>query len=122
MYRIVILTEHKETGQRLVKLTKQFFAEKGYFPLVEIYHDQEEFFEAMDKFIPTSVIVTLHGVAGLNAVEHLKSIYPNCRLIWCSDLDFSLHAFKIRADYFLLEPIHEEVLQESLMVWWEKFF
>ena len=120
VYHIAVLAEHKEKGQRLVKLVKQFCAEKGWFPLVELYENQETFFKTIQNSKVTNVIVALQGVAGLNAVEHLKRSYPNCRLIWCSDLDFSLHAFRIRADYFILEPIREEVLQESLYVCWEK--
>ena len=39
------------------------------------------------------------------------------RIIWCSDLDFSLHAFRLRVDYFLLEPITEEAFQQGLSTW-----
>ena len=38
-------------------------------------------------------------------------------MIWCSDLDFSLHAFRLRADYFLLEPVSEEAFQLGLYTW-----
>ena len=42
-----------------------------------------------------------------------------CRMIWCSDLDFSLHAFRLRADYFLLEPVSEEAFRRGLNAWIE---
>ena len=42
------------------------------------------------------MLLALQGVAGLNAAEHLRSLHPKCKMIWCSDLDFSLHAFKLR--------------------------
>ena len=35
-------------------------------------------------------------------------LFPETRIIWCSELDFSLHAFRLRMDNFLLEPITEE--------------
>ena len=31
---------------------------------------------------------------------HLRTLCPQTRIIWCSDLNFSLHAFRLRADYF----------------------
>ncbi|MEE0576491.1 MAG: response regulator, partial [Faecalibacterium prausnitzii] len=37
--------------------------------------------------------------------------------IWCSDLDFSLHAFRLRADYFLLEPVTEAALRQGFRIW-----
>ena len=52
------------------------------------------------KTVPTVVILALPGVSGLNAAEHLRSLYPKCGIIWCSDLDFSLHAFRLRIEYF----------------------
>jgi len=40
-------------------------------------------------------------------------------MIWCSDLDFSLHAFRLRADYFLMKPVSEEAFQQGLNAWIE---
>lgn len=34
-------------------------------------------------------------------------------------LDFSLHAFRLRADYFLLEPVSEEAFRRGLNAWIE---
>ena len=56
----------------------------------------------------------LPGVDGLNAAEHLRSLRPGCVLIWCSDLDFSLHAFKLSVEYFFMEPVEEQKLWEGL--------
>ena len=92
---------------------------KGLFPQVMQYDDQERFFETAQKEAPTNAVIALSGVAGLNAAEHLRSLCPACRMIWCSDLDFSLHAFRLRADYFLLEPVSEEAFRRGLNAWIE---
>lgn len=57
------------------------------------------------------------GVAGLNAAEHLRSLWSECGLIWCSDLDFSLHAYRLRAEYFIKAPFVETELAEGLSRW-----
>jgi len=31
--------------------------------------------------------------------------------------DFSLHAFRLRADYFLLEPVTEAALRQGFRIW-----
>ena len=63
------------------------------------------------------VLLVLPGVDGLNAAEHLHSLFPECGIIWCSDLDFSLHAFRLRVEYFFMEPVNELKIQEGLKAW-----
>lgn len=120
MYYIAVLTEQTKAGQNYIKQITRFCMEKGLFSQIELYRDQEQFFEQIQEKIPTSVLLALHGVAGLNAAEHLRSLYPECGIIWCSDLDFSLHAFRLRIEYFLLEPVSEAELKEGLSIWLEK--
>lgn len=120
MYRIAILMDNEVLGRQLADWTKQFYAEQGRFPLIEIHKDSKTFFNRMKDMQPSGVIVVISGVAGLNAVEHLYSLNPNCRLIWCSDLDFSLHAYRLRAEYFILSPVTDVELQRGLACWQEK--
>ena len=109
--------EQEAERQRYAEQITRFCESKGLFPQVVQYDDQERFFEAAQKDAPTNAVIALSGVAGLNAAEHLRSLCPVCRMIWCSDLDFSLHAFRLRADYFLLKPVSEEAFQLGLYTW-----
>ena len=68
---------------------------------------------------PAVVFLALPGVSGLNAAEHLRSLYPKCGIIWCSDLDFSLHAFRLRIEYFFMKPVEEQKIKEGLSIWLE---
>ena len=97
----------------------RFCKERGRFPRIEPYRNQESFFCAVLSASFSHAVIALPGVAGLNAVEHLRALCPACRIIWCSDLDFSLHAFRLRVDYFLLEPVTEEGFRRGLLVWLE---
>ena len=98
---------------------KNYCTSAGIFPLVEIYKDAEMFFRKIQDTVPDLVFLVLPGVSGLNAAEHLRSLHPGCGIIWCSDLDFSLHAFRLRVEYFFLEPVEEEKIQEGLRAWME---
>ena len=117
MYRIVVLTNSEAQETFFTEQVCQFCAEWGRFPIIETFCDQEQFFEAVRKTPPTTAVIALPGVNGLNAVEHLRGLCRNTRIIWCSDLDFSLHAFRLRADYFLLEPVTKEAFRQGLYVW-----
>lgn len=119
MYRIAVLAEQEAERQRYAEQITRFCEAKGLFPQVMQYDDQERFFETAQKEAPTNAVIALSGVAGLNAAEHLRSLCPACRMIWCSDLDFSLHAFRLRADYFLMKPVSEKAFQRGLNAWIE---
>ena len=90
MYHIAVLAEKEMEGQYYAEQIARFAARKA------------------------------SGVAGLNAAKHLRSIYPICGIIWCSVLDFSLHAFMLRVDYFLPKLIAEEAFKQGLIIWFER--
>ena len=104
MYRIAVLTNSRAQEAFLTEQILQFCAEHCLFPQMDCYHDQESFFEAA-RCEPLT-----------NAV-HLRALCPQTRVIWCSDLNFSLHAFRLRADYFLLEPVTEAALRQGFCIW-----
>lgn len=119
MYRIAVVADEESVGRNYETQITRFCTERGVFPQIELHTNQELFFERIQTVKPTSVVLALSGVAGLNAAEHLRSLCPNCGVIWCSDLDFSLQAFRLGVDYFLMEPITIERLREGLSVWFE---
>ena len=119
MHRIAVLTEQETRGAQMEEQIARFCKERGRFPRIEPYRKQESFFCAVLSASFSHAVIALPGVAGLNAVEHLRALCPACRIIWCSDLDFSLHAFRLRVDYFLLEPVTEEGFRRGLLVWLE---
>ena len=117
MYRIAVLTNSEAQEAFFTEQISQFCAECERFPVIETFRDQEQFFETTRKTPPTNAVIALPGVDGLNAVEHLRALCRNTRIIWCSDLDFSLHAFSLRVKYFFLEPVRDDEIQEGLRAW-----
>ena len=77
MYCIAILTDQKQEGQNCAEYIRNYCTEKKVFPLIEIYQDQEQFFEWTRKTVPAVVFLALPGVSGLNAAEHLRSCIQN---------------------------------------------
>lgn len=120
VYRIIIVSAKEKNGLRYADRIVRFCMNRNVFPQVEYYQDQEKFFERVEEITPTSVLIALSGVQGLNAVEHMRMFCPQCGIIWCSDLDFSLHAFRLRVEYFFKEPIEDEMFEEGLTVWYER--
>lgn len=119
MYRIAVLAEKEAEGNHYAEQVERLCGKKGMFPQIVQCTDQKRFFEGITTDTPTNAVVAVSGITGLNTVEHLRSLYPACRIIWCSDQDFSLHAFRLRVDYFLLKPISEEAFEQGLNVWFK---
>ncbi|WP_373220396.1 response regulator transcription factor [Blautia obeum] len=117
MYRIGVLTDKKNNGETYAKMISDYCITQKLFPLLETYQNQEVFFKEIQSNVPDIVLLVLPGVDGLNAAEHLHSLFPECGIIWCSDLDFSLHAFRLRVEYFFMEPVNELKIQEGLKAW-----
>ena len=117
MYRIAVLTPDAAQGQKCISHITRFCREAGKFPHVAWFPDEASFFAAALAAPPTGAVIFLPGVDGLNAAEHLRALYPGCGLLWCSDLDFSIHAFRLRADYFWMEPNNPEKLRQGLTAW-----
>ena len=117
MYRIGVLTDKKKNWETYAKMISDYCITQKLFPLLETYQNQEVFFKEIQSNVPDIVLLVLPGVDGLNAAEHLHSLFPECGIIWCSDLDFSLHAFRLRVEYFFMEPVNELKIQEGLKAW-----
>ena len=117
MYRIAIVTDSEKKGREYADRLLRFCKEMHVFPEIEIYGEQESFFKNLNYMRPTSALIALSGVAGLNVAEHFRSVRPECGIIWCSDLDFSLQAFRLRIEYFFREPIDEKTFSDGLAVW-----
>ena len=120
MYHIAVLTSSETQEAFYIEQLSRFCFERGLFPKMDCYRGQELFFDVARINAPTCTVIALPGVAGLNAVEHLRTLFPEMRIIWCSDLDFSLHAFRLRVEYFFKEPIEDEMFEEGLTVWYER--
>lgn len=105
---------------RLCRQLGDHLARMGYFPCLEAPEELENFYYTMRTSPPDGVVLAMDGVAGLNAVEHLRRLSPDCAILWCSDLDFSLQAYRLRADYFVQGEWTEETLREGLSRWVER--
>ncbi len=50
-----------------------------------------------------------------------QMVEEGCRVLyWCSDLDFSLHAFRMRIEYFFMKPVEEQKIKEGFSIWFER--
>lgn len=58
------------------------------------------------------IIVSQNGVIGLDIVSGLKA--PAGKVIWFSDLDFGVQAYRLHVSYFNMLPITQEKIIRAL--------
>lgn len=120
MDRIAVISPSPSKSIRLCRQMARCLAEMGYFPLLEIPEDLEAFYYAMRASPPDGILLVMDGIAGLNTAEHLRHLGPDCTMIWCCDLDFSLQAYRLRVDYFIQGNPTEESLRQGILCWQDR--
>ena len=73
MYHIAVLTNSETQEAFYIEQLSRFCFERGLFPKMDCYRGQELFFDVARVNAPTSTVIALPGVEGLNAVEHLRT-------------------------------------------------
>ena len=77
MYHIAVLTNSETQEAFYIEQLSRFCFERGLFPKMDCYRGQELFFDVARVNAPTSTVIALPGVEGLNAVEHLRTLFPD---------------------------------------------
>lgn len=60
------------------------------------------------------LVVTVDGVAGLDAVRQIRQRQPEVPLLWISDEDFSLLGYQYHVTHFLRKPVCDTVLRTAI--------
>lgn len=67
---------------------------------------------------PVDLVVMLcPGDDGLALARELRAAYPRCGILWGSDRDDSLLAWRMEVDYFFLLPLTREKWDKGLRLW-----
>ena len=119
MHRVAVLSYSPDTRMRLCRQLGDHLARMGYFPCLEAPEELENFYYTMRTSPPDGVVLAMDGVAGLNAVEHLRRLSPDCVLVFTTtSTDHALDGYRVRALQYLVKPYQiaevEEVLEEVL--------
>lgn len=62
----------------------------------------------------TLLIVTVDGVAGLDAIRQIRQQQPEVPLLWISDEDFSLFGYQYHVTHFLRKPVCDTELRTAI--------
>lgn len=80
----------------------------------ELFSDYKAFSNYLHGHLYDTVLLLEKGPRSTETASEIRSLGHRGTFVWFSDLDFSLLAFRLRADYFGLFPINREKLEAAI--------
>lgn len=101
----------------LMDVLKQVFPDEAYH--IVGFEDTEEvlnFLQTYEGSFPYAFLdIRLRGMLGIELAKEIKEIHPETRIIFCSAYtEYAMDAFSVHAIGYLLKPITEEKVRQSL--------
>lgn len=78
------------------------------------FSDAHKFLKCIRGRSDLTMLLMQTGPQSTETAVEAKEQNPGGKLLWFSDLDFSLLAYRLRASYFGLLPANEETLKQAL--------
>lgn len=109
MEMIICSSDSKECSL-IEESVHDYYRDKNIPCQIRYCGDWQELSRQVREKTADTIIVAQDGVSGLDTITGLK--LPSARLVWFSDLDFSIQAYRLCVSYFNRKPIsHEKVIQ-----------
>ncbi|WP_343209899.1 hypothetical protein [Anaerolentibacter hominis] len=112
MWIIFICDDNKEERKQLIELTRQYFKERKLEAQVIGCAGWQELDARVKQALPDALMIAQNGVEGLNIVTGAK--FLSRRIIWFSDLDFGIQAYRLCVPFFCTKPVTYQKLEQAL--------
>lgn len=112
MWEMIVCDGDKSERRRLMDLAHQCLEEKKLEAKVIGCSDWPELEEAVKQKLPDIVIVAQDSVEGLNTITSAPLLHR--KIIWFSDLDFGVQAYRLCVPFFCQKPITQKKMEQAL--------
>lgn len=113
MHIELIICNRNEKETSLIKqYIYDYYKDKEIAIYIRCCKEWHELIELIKKEEPDIVIVAQNGVEGLDIITGMKILSE--KIIWFSDLDFGLQAYRLCVAYFNMKPIIYEKVAHAL--------
>lgn len=103
MWHVIVCDGDGTERNQLTEYVKRYFDEQGIDGRTESCCGWPELAGELKQGKPDLVIVAQDGVEGLDTITSAR--LPAGRIVWFSDLDFSIQAYRLCVDYFGKKPV-----------------
>lgn len=112
MLNMIIVDDNKAERQQLLNYVQRYCAQKGLLAETALCADWPALFQKVKQNEPDIVIIAQNGVAGLDTITSVNLLTN--RIIWFSDLDFGLQAYRLCIAYFCQKPLTYPKIERAL--------
>lgn len=109
---MIICNRNEKESDLIEKYIYEYCKNKEIAICIQCCKDWQELRELLKKEEPDVVIIAQNGVEGLDIITGMKII--SGKLIWFSDLDFGLQAYRLCVSYFNMKPISYDKMAHAL--------
>lgn len=102
MWNVIICDGDEPEREQLMGFVRQYFEEKKKEAQVTGCMDWPELEGMVKQSLPDVVIVAQNSVDGLNTITSARLL--SRKIIWFSDLDFGVQAYRLCVPYFSTKP------------------
>lgn len=107
---MIICNPDKEECALIERYVRDYCRDKGV--QIRSCGEWQELYECIRQKEADVIIISVKGVAGLDIITGLK--IQTGKLIWFSDLDFAIQAYRMNIPYFNLLPVTQEKISHAL--------
>ena len=112
MWSVVVCDGDEAEREKLLEYVRRFSGEKNGEITAEGCADWPELYERLSQAEPDVIIIAQNGVAGLDTVTSIH--LPPGKIIWFSDLDFGLQAYRLCLPWFGQKPVTYSKMDQAL--------
>ena len=103
MLKIMICDELDRERDQIIQDVRRWCDERSQPALIEFCRGWPELADKLKQGGYDLVIVSQEGVKGLDLITSARPLLD--RIIWFSDLDFALQAYRLCVSYFAMTPV-----------------
>lgn len=112
MWSMIVCDGDEAEREQLMALARRCLEEKEVEAEVSGCADWAELDGMAKRALPDAVIVAQSGVEGLNTITSARLL--SRRIIWFSDLDFGVQAYRLCVPFFCQKPVTRKKMEQAL--------
>ena len=117
MWNVIVCDGDEPEREQLMGFVRQYFEEKKKDAQIAGCMDWPELEGMVKQSLPDVVIVAQNSVDGLNTITSARLL--SRKIIWFSDLDFGVQAYRLCVPYFSTKPVTYQKMEQALTRFFE---
>lgn len=115
MFSIIVCDDDYETNNDIARIVRDFGEKQGYDFRVTQYYDGKELVESLPMFDVLLLDIDMPELNGIDAAKILREKSKWGQIIYVTNYaDYSRFAFSVHAFHYLVKPVTEQEIEETL--------